>query len=320
MTDKKVAIGVDLGGTRIKLGLVSPGGEIILDHNIATEAENGPNAVISNIIKGAKELIEKSKLNKKNLIGLGIGSPGSVDLDGGTVKYPPNFSNWTIVRLGEEVSKGLGNIKVEVDNDANVAAVGEGKFGAGKGAQNFFLLTLGTGIGGGIMINGKIHRGVTGAAGELGHTSIDFNGPQCNCGNKGCIEAYVGQKYLSKRTVEGLKANPNSKIFELINGDLEKVEPLIIYQAAKAGDEYAINVLNEAGFYLGVAAANYFNIFDFNLAIIGGGVSAARDLIFNSIIKTAKERVLPVLKDRIRIIPAALGNKAGLLGAAGLVL
>jgi glucokinase len=261
-----------------------------------------------------------SKMKKENLIGLGIGSPGSVDLDGGTVKYPPNFPNWTVVRLGEEVSKGLDNIKVAVDNDANVAAVGEGKFGAGKGTSNFFLFTLGTGIGGGIIINDQIYRGPTGAAGELGHISIDYNGPECLCGNKGCIEAYVGQKYLSKRTVEQLKNHPDSKILEIVNGDLEKVEPLVIYQAAKAGDKFASEVLEEAGFYLGIAAATIFNIFDFHLAVIGGGVSAAGDLLFNSIKKTARERVLSVHRDRIQIVPALLGNKAGLLGAAGMVL
>lgn len=320
MITGKIAIGVDLGGTRIKLGLVSENGEIIRDHNIPTEADKGPSTVISNIIRGAKEIIKDNKLSIDDIAGLGIGAPGAVDLNGGTVKYPPNFPKWEVVRLGQEVSLGLNNIKVEVDNDANVAAVGESKFGAGKNVDNFFMLTLGTGIGGAIIINKKIFRGNNGAAAELGHSSINYDGPQCNCGNKGCIEAYVGQKYLSKRTVEKLKEHPESMIIRLVNGDMKKVEPYVIFQAAKQGDKFAIDILEEAGFYLGIVVANYFNIFDFDIAIIGGGVSAAGALIFDSITKTAKERVLPVHKDRIKIVPAKLGNKAGILGAAGLIL
>ena len=320
MKNKKIAIGVDLGGTKIKVGLVDESGELLSHHSTDTESALGPERVIQNIIKGSKELLSLNNLTLKDIHGVGIGSPGSVDLDGGTVKYPPNFANWKVVRLGEEVSKGLENILVGVDNDANVAAVGEYKFGAGKGIENFFLLTLGTGIGGGIIIDGKIHRGVTGAAGELGHTSINFDGPQCNCGSKGCIEAYVGQRYLSKRTADKLRNGAKSKITEIVNGDFDKIEPHIIYHAAQDGDQFAKDVLTETGFLLGIVIANYFNIFDFNLCIIGGGVSAAGDLIFNPMIETAKSRVLSVLKNRIEIKPAILGNKAGFLGAAGLVL
>lgn len=317
--EKNIVIGVDLGGTRIKLGAVNEKGNIIKDLNIASEAELGPEAVIKNIIKGSKELINCGLFPKESIRGVGIGAPGSVDIDGSTVKYPPNFPNWGVVHLGEEVSKGLDNIPVSVDNDANAAAAGESKFGAGKDYSNFLLLTLGTGVGGGIIINNKVFRGETGAGAELGHVSIDYKGVPCKCGNIGCIEAYVGQKYFSQRTIEQLKDYPNSKIIELVNGDLSKIEPYIIYKAAQSGDEFAIKALAEYGFYLGVAIASFINIFDFELVIVGGGISAAGDFIFEPMRKIAKERVLSVHKNKFKIVPAQLGNHAGILGAAALV-
>lgn len=317
--EKNIVIGVDLGGTRIKLGAVNQQGDIIYDINVATESEKGPETVVANIIKGCKELIESGKFPKESLKGVGIGAPGSVDLDGGTVKYPPNFPNWGVVRLGEDVSKGLGGLKVEVDNDANAAIAGESKFGAGRNTDNFFMLTLGTGVGGGIIIDNKVFRGVTGAGAELGHISIDYHGVPCMCGNIGCIEAYVGQRYFSKHVVEQLKENPKSKIIELVNGDMEKVEPFIVFKAAEAGDEFAKNALAEFGFYVGIAIANLINIFDFELAVIGGGISAAGAFIFDPMIKTAKERVLSVHRNKFKIVPAELGNRAGILGAAALV-
>jgi glucokinase len=317
--EKNIVIGVDLGGTRIKLGAVNQKGEIIKDINIASNAEKGPVTVISNIVAGCKELINCGEFPDSSVRGIGIGSPGSIDLDGGTVKYPPNLPNWGVVRLGEEVSKGLGGMLVEVENDANAAVAGESKFGAGKNHSNFFMLTLGTGVGGGIIIDNKIFRGVTGAGGELGHVSIDYNGIPCKCGNIGCVEAYVGQRYFSESTAEKLKNNPNSKIYELINGDYSKLDPFMIFKAADAGDEFAIKALADYGFYVGVAIANFINIFDFELVVIGGGIAAAWDFIFNSMKKTAGERVLSVHRDKFKIVPAELGNKAGILGAAALV-
>jgi glucokinase len=317
--EKNIIIGVDLGGTRIKLGAANQQGDIVKDINVAAEAEKGPQSVISNIIKGCKELIDSGIFPKDSVKGVGIGAPGSVDLDGGTVKYPPNFPNWGVVRLGEEVSKGLNGLTVEVDNDANAAIAGESKFGAGKNTDNFFMLTLGTGVGGGIIIDNKVFRGVTGAGAELGHISIDYKGEPCKCGNIGCIEAYVGQRYFSKRTADQLKDYPGSKIHDLINGDIDKLEPFIIFKAAEAGDEFAIKALAEFGFYVGVAISNLVNIFDFQLAVIGGGISAAGSFIFDPMIKTANERVLSVHRDKFKIVPAELGNRAGILGAAALV-
>ncbi|MFN3135331.1 MAG: ROK family protein [Candidatus Kryptonium sp.] len=311
---KKFAIGVDLGGTFIKAGIVDETGNIVLENSIPTEAEKGPSHVIEQISKIAKKLAQN--FNNGEILGVGIGAPGQVDPEGG-VKYPPNFPGWTVVYLAKEVEKITG-LKTIVDNDANVAAIGEAKFGAGKEHPNFIMVTLGTGVGGGIIIGGKIYRGPTGGAGEIGHVTINFNGPKCNCGNYGCVEAYVGQKYLSSWVAEELKTNPNSKIIELVNGDISRIEPYIISLAAEQGDEFAVNIWKKTGFYVGVMLASVMNLFDITVAIVGGGVAKAGKILFDTMNETVKSRALKPIAEKAIVIPAQLGNKAGILGAGAL--
>lgn len=309
-------IGVDLGGTYIKAGAVTRDGEILYETSIPSQAEVSPQAVVVQIAKAVAAVKENQAGNQ--LEGVGIGSPGMVDLDGGTVKYPPNFSNWTTFRLGEETAKKIGG-HVEVENDANAAAVGELKFGAGKGLKNFIMITLGTGVGGGFIVDGKAFRGEQGGAGEIGHTTINFDGPKCNCGNRGCVEAYVGQRHLSRRVGEQLKSHPDSLINKMIGGDIEKLEPKIISEAAANGDRFALSVWKETGMYVGVAVASACNLFDIGTVIVGGGVANAGKPLFDSIEETAKWRMLPPLRERFKLIQAKLENSAGILGAAALI-
>lgn len=308
-------IGVDLGGTFIKAGPVSKNGNLLYEISIPSQAEIGPDSVVAQIAKAVRTITEKYPHDK--LIGVGIGSPGLVDLDGGTVKYPPNFKNWTVFRLGEETQRATG-VRVEVENDANAAAVGEMKFGAAKGMTNFIMITLGTGVGGGVVIDGKVFRGHSGGAGEIGHITVDFDGPQCKCGNRGCVEAFVGQKYLSQRVLEQLIHHHDSLINKLIDSSVEQLEPKIISQAAEQGDSFALEVWKETGMYIGVAIASTFNLFDISTAIIGGGVAKAGKPLFDSITETVKSRVLSPLRPQVKIIPAALEN-SGILGAAALI-
>lgn len=310
---KKYVIGVDLGGTFIKAGVVDNFGEILIEDSIPTEAEKGPSHVVEQISKVVERL--RKDFNDE-IIGVGIGAPGQVDPEGG-VKYPPNFPGWTVVYLAKEVESKTG-LRAVVDNDANVAGIGEAKFGAGRKYPNFIMVTLGTGIGGGIIINGKIYRGPTGGAGEIGHVSINFDGPKCNCGNYGCVEAYVGQRYLSAWVAEELERNRNSKIIELVNGDLSKIEPRIISIAAEQGDEFAINVWRRAGFYVGVMLASVMNLFDINVAIVGGGIAKTGKILFDAMNETVKSRALKPIAERAIVIPAELGNRAGILGAGAL--
>jgi glucokinase len=311
----KYAIGVDLGGTSIKLGIVSNDGKLVNKISVRTEAEKGPKKVIENIVSGINELTEKSKYK---IAGIGIGCPGVVTPEKGIVENPPNLPGWDKVNIGKIISKEFKK-PVFVNNDANAAAIGELTFGSGKKYKTFIMATLGTGVGGGIVIDKKIYYGDFGAAGEIGHISIDYNGPKCNCGSKGCIEAYAGNLYLRERVRTELKNHPESKIWKLINNDLSKVSPRNIQDAAEAGDEFAKSVIEELGFYLGSAFTSLCNVLDISVFIIGGGMAGFGKPLFDSIRKTIAERVLAPIRPRVKVLPAKLKNDAGIKGASALV-
>jgi glucokinase len=316
MTNKnKYAIGVDLGGTSIKLGIVSDNGKLLKKHTVRTEAEKGPKKVIENIISGINELTEKSKYK---ISGIGIGCPGVVTPGKGIVENPPNFPGWNRVNIGKIISREFKKT-VLVDNDANAAAIGELTFGSGKKYKSFIMITLGTGVGGGIVINKKIYHGDFGAAGEIGHISIDYNGPKCNCGSYGCIEAYAGNHYLRERVRTELKKHPKSKIWKLIENDLSKVSPRNIQDAAESGDAFGKSVIEELGMHLGSAFASLCNVLDISVFIIGGGIAGFGKPLFDSIRKTIARRVMAPIRPRVRVLPAKLKNDAGIKGASALV-
>lgn len=314
---RQLAIGVDLGGTTVKTGLIDSDGKILAQSKLPTRAEENPNAVIEQIKKSITEVLKHT--NGISVAGVGIAAPGIVENPGGIVKSPPNFRGWDVVPLGSELEKEF-KVRIEVDNDANVAAVAESKFGAGKEYPDFLFIIWGTGVGGGIIMNNQIYRGPHGGAGEVGHISVDYQGLQCNCGTKGCVEAYIGQRYLSNRTIEKLKSNPQSKILDIVGGDLTKVEPIYISKAAEAGDLLAKEILVEAGTLLGVAIGGVMNTLDFRVTIIGGGVSAVGDFVYEAIRQSTVHSVQKPLREGIQILRAELGNDAGMLGAAGMVL
>ncbi len=312
---EKYTLGVDLGGTSIKAGIVSEKGKIIEKISIESRSADGPDAVVEQIKKGINELLRKSK---RKIYGIGIGAPGVVTVKKGTVENPPNFPGWEKVNLGKIIQKEFG-IKVFVENDANAAAIGELIFGVGKKYDSFVMITLGTGVGGGIIIDNEIYRGEFGAAGEIGHVTIDHNGPQCNCGSKGCIEAYIGNNYLVSRIKNELPDHPGSKIRELIDNDLNQLSPKVIDTASEAGDAYAQSIVKQMGYYLGCALASVSNLLDVSTFIIGGGVSGFGQPLFDSIKETASSRVLTPLRNRIEVYPAKLKNDAGIKGASALV-
>ncbi len=314
---QQFAIGVDLGGTTVKTGLVNSDGTIIAQSKLPTLAEENPKAVVGQIIKSIQEVLPHA--GGQTISGIGIGSPGLIQNPGGIVKSPPNMKDWDVVPLADEISK-VFNVKVEVDNDANVAAIAEARFGAGRQYSDFLFIVWGTGVGGGIIMNNQIYRGLTGGAGEVGHISIDYNGLLCNCGTKGCVEAYVGQKHLSKRTIEKLKSNPSSKILELVGGDVEKIAPVHISQAAEAGDALANDILVEAGTLMGVMIGGVMSTLDFRVTVIGGGVSAVGNFVYDAIHQSVLRNVQKPLREDIKIVRAQLGNDAGIFGAAGMVL
>lgn len=312
---EKLAVGVDLGGTNIKFGVISSKGKIIKKLSLNCRAAEGPDKVIKQIKSGIKEILAGSK---KHIRGIGIGSPGVVSTKKGTVENPPNFPGWTKINLGKIISKEF-NLKCFVENDANAAAVGELIFGAGKKLNSFVMITLGTGVGGGIILNRKLYRGEIGAAGEIGHMSIDYNGPQCKCGSKGCIEAFVGNNYLISKIKSDLALKPNQKILKLVKNDIDQLSPIIIQQAAEQGDEFALDVIKEMGEQIGSALASVSNLLDVSTFIIGGGVAGFGNPLFEAVTHSIQARVITSLKNRVRILPAKLKNEAGIKGASALV-
>lgn len=311
----KAAIGVDLGGTNIKIGIVSSNGKILKRISVKTEAHQGHEKVIENIKSGIKDIL---KNNKQKIKGIGIGCPGVINVKKGTVENPPNIPGWKKVKLGSIIQKQF-KFDVNIENDANAAAIGEMIFGAGQKYSSFIMVTLGTGVGGGIVFNRKIFRGEFGAAGEIGHISIDGNGPKCNCGSYGCIETYIGNQYLKNRVKIELAYQLDSKMWELIDNDLSNVSPRIIQNAAELGDKYAKSIIHNMGVQLGTAFASLSNVLDISTFIIGGGVAGFGKPLFETICKTATARVLTPLRPRVKVTPAKLKNDAGIKGASALV-
>ena len=311
----KYAIGVDLGGTSIKIGLVSEDGKIVKKIFVDTEASGGPRKVICNIKNGVHQLLSEINLP---IQGIGIGCPGVVNPQKGIVENPPNFYNWKKVNVGRPLSMEFEK-DVFVENDANAAAIGELIFGNGKKYHSFVMVTLGTGVGGGIIIKRKLYHGDFSAAGEIGHITIDHNGPKCNCGSFGCIEAYAGSNYLRKRVWDGLKQHPRSLINKLIEKNYDHLTPRKIKEAADKGDKFAISIIEDLGVKLGAAFASVSNLIDVSTYIVGGGVAGFGKPLFNSIQKTFSSRVLKSLQPRVKVVAAQLKNEAGIKGASALV-
>lgn len=312
---ERYSVGVDLGGTNIKIGIVSSSGRIVKKEKVKTFAERGPDSVVAQIKYAINNILKK---NKYKIEGIGIGSPGIVKLKGGIVEYPPNFPNWGRVYLGKIISKEF-DLKVHVENDANVAAIGELMFGNGKRLDSFIMVTLGTGVGGGIIFNKKLFRGEYGAAGEIGHTTIDYKGAKCNCGSFGCIETFVGNHYIVNDIKKQLTDHMDSLIWKLIDEDFENLSPITIQEAAEKGDAFASQVINDLGFYIGCSLASVTNLLDISTFIIGGGVAGFGKPLFNAIQKTVEVRVLRPIQKRVKILPAKLKNDAGIKGASALV-
>lgn len=310
----KYAIGVDLGGTKVKIGIVTSEGRIVKKISVPTLASEGVDKSLSQIKKGISKILEGSQLK---ISGIGIGAPGVVSLKKGTVENPPNLPGWGKVHLGKIMSKEF-SMQTFVENDANAAAIGELIYGAGKKLNSFIMVTLGTGVGGGIIYNQQLFRGDVGAAGEIGHLTIDINGPQCKCGSFGCLETYLGNNYIVENVKELLK-DSESKIMDLIENNIENLSPEVIHKAASLGDEFSKNIINDLGEKLGFGLASIINVLDISNIIIGGGVAGFGKPLFEAALLSIKSRVLKSLSPRVKVFPAKLKNNAGIKGASSLV-
>lgn len=317
---KSFAVGVDLGATTVKTGIVDTNGSISDQVSFDSKADKGPAVVIQQIVFSIQQILGKYDI--ADCKGIGIGTPGVVSSISGMVLHPPNFTNWTSVDVAKKVRQSFP-VPVHIENDANCAALAEARFGAGKEFKDFLFVIWGTGVGGGIILNHRLFHGPGGGAGEIGHLSIDYEGAACNCGGTGCIESYIGQRYLSQRTKEILRTLDSDKreiIVKLVKGDLDRIDPAIISKAAELGDPTAISILKEAGTLLGAALASIMNVLDLEIAVIGGGISAAPGFVYEAILSSIRSRVLKPHQAGAKVIRAMLGNNAGIIGAASLVL
>ena len=313
---KKYYVGIDLGGTFIKGGIADAEGNILANDKIPTESEKGSSGVAQNIAKLAKSLMEKCSLTTADVVGLGIGVPGMIDSKNGEVVYSNNLG-WEHFFISEEVEK-LTGLPVKIANDANVAAIGETKFGCGKEYENTILITLGTGVGGGIVIDGKLFEGYRSAGAELGHAVIVAGGEPCTCGRKGCLEAYASATALIRDTKRAMQANKKSKMWEV--GSLDNVTGKTSFDYADC-DESAKAVVENYIEKLGVGITNLANEFRPQAIILGGGVCAEGDKLIKPLQAFLDKEIFAGEKGpQIKILTATLGNSAGLLGAVALWL
>ncbi|HWF43827.1 MAG TPA: ROK family protein [Candidatus Kapabacteria bacterium] len=316
-------LGVDIGGTTIKIGVVEMPSGIVRAEAAFPTPQEGARAVATEIAQHVRDF--RSAYPEVDRLGVGV--PGAMNLDRSLVRYPPNFKGWKEEPLRQYLTEVLPEFShIEVDNDAKVATLAEAKLGAGQNTSHFLLVTLGTGVGGGIYCKEGndsspkftgIFRGASGGAGEFGHTSIDFNGPLCNCGARGCIEAYLGQHYLSERTRKKLLDDPS--ISSPLRSIEDELTPKLIADAMNSGDAFARSVFEEAGMLLGVALANTAKLLDIHVFIVGGGVADAGPVLFDAALTSLRANVLENLKPVVEIRRAAFGNRAGIIGAAMLV-
>ncbi len=307
-------VGVDIGGTSMSVGLVPfAGGAPIALANEATRAERGPAQVVGTVVAMIRAAV--ATVGPERVCGCGVGAPGPLDRDRGMVLETPNLG-WRDVPLAKMVRQGTG-LPVVLDNDANCFAFGEWWLGAGRRAKRLIGLTLGTGIGGGFVLDGNVYRGASDAAAEIGHMSVDLAGRRCACGSRGCVEAYASGSAIAARAAEAVASGGDSTLVELVKGDAAAITAEAVCSAAAAGDALAMDIVAETARVLGVTVANVIHLFNPDVVVIGGGVAGAGARLFAPLRAEAERRAFPSAIAACRIVPAALGEVAGVVGAAG---
>ncbi len=314
-------LGLDIGGTNVVVGLVPlEGGEALGLRRLPTLPDGGGEDVVRRAAAAAEDcladVLGADAGRRSEVAGIGIGAPGPLDRESGILLEAPNLG-WRDFPLQGLVSEAL-DLPATLDNDANCATYGEWWMGAGRGSEILVGLTLGTGIGGGFVMNGEIHHGASDAASEFGHMTIDSTGRKCKCGNYGCLEAYASGPNIAARAVEGIEAGVESILTDLVDGDLEKLTAATVYDGVVQGDPYAHEVMKETAKFLGVGVANLINALNPDAIVIAGGVTRAGDHLFGPLLKEVRRRAFRSAVEACRIVPATLPETAGVIGAAGI--
>lgn len=309
-------VGIDLGGTNTKIGVLNKEGDILKSTIIKTLSMEGVDRTLERIWDTIQELAKDLDINKANIKGIGLGIPGPV-LDQSVVAFFANFPWGKNVNIKEKLEK-LTGIETKLDNDANIIALGEAKYGAGKGSKSSVTVALGTGIGGGIYVDGKLISGYKGAGGEIGHMKVVKDGKLCGCGQRGCFEAYASATGLIREAVSRLTVNKQNLLYKMIDGDLMKLEAKDIFDAAREGDAFSLELVDYEAEYLALGVANILNIINPEVVILGGGVALAGDILLNLMREKLNKYALPITLEDLKIVQGVLGNEAGIKGAVGL--
>ena len=318
MSDKKI-IGIDLGGTSAKIGILNNVGEVDLKWSINTDNSDQGAKIVPNIIQSLKENLNQLGLTSADILGIGMGSPGSVNRSNGTVIGAYNLNWKTLQPIRQQIEDVFG-VPFFIDNDANVAALGEQWVGAGNSEPDVSFITVGTGVGSGLIVDGQLVHGANDSAGEIGHLTVEPNGYQCTCGKKGCLEQYASATGIVRLAHD--MSRSESKDSPLLNAirTSKEIDSKLIFDFAKDGDEFAESVVDQFSYYLGIALSNVSNLLNPSTIVLGGGVSKAGDYLVKKVSKIVQDYTFPPIRETTKIKIAELGNDAGMIGAASLVL
>lgn len=315
---KPYAIGIDVGGTKIRAGLVNRDGHILHRYTTQAHSEKEPHFVIQAIVQAFQQVVKQSRVAPAEIEAVGLGFPGNTNGPAGIVLVCSNLPAWDHVPLRDIVAGRIG-VPVVLDNDTNLAAVGEHRYGAGRGAKNMCYVTFSTGYGIGIIINNRLYVGHTGTAGELGHVVINIGGPPCTCGKNGCVMAYASGIGLSRMAYERIEAGADTVLRQVAPPDGRRIPGEQIARAAKQGDAVAREILNTAGYYAGVGMSMIVQILNPELIVIGGGLTRIGPMLMEPALAAMREHTQPELIDSVRVAPWQLGDDLGIIGAAARV-
>jgi glucokinase len=309
-------IGVDLGGTKILAGVFNHALECIGSAKLSTKPQRGVDKVIERIARCVGDAADEADLTLKQVAGVGIGAPGAVDFDSGTVIFAPNLEGWKDVALKKELEKQLG-VPVFVENDCNIAVLGVHVAELKAKPRSVIGIFVGTGIGGGLIVNGELFSGFCHTAGEIGHMVLEISGPKCGCGNKGCFEALASRTAIFQQIKAGIKDGEKTLLTEMLGDDLEDLRSGDLRKAIRRGDKFVDRVIEGASEYIGIATANLINILNPEVVVLGGGViEALGDEMMSVIVETAKDYAMPGTMKDVEIIASKLGDSAGITGGA----
>jgi glucokinase len=312
---KLPVLAIDLGGTKIITAIISNSSQVMAKEYQLTLADEGPQSIIERMFSAIDHILILRNMNSSQLASITIAAAGAIDFDKGLITASPNLPGWNDVPL-RDIVKEKYRVNTFLINDASAAALGEHRLGAGRGVSNLIYLTISTGIGGGIIINDKLYSGQSGSAGEIGHMTIDVNGPRCNCGNIGCFEVLASGTAVAKEAIRQIRQGERSSLIEIVDGKIENITAEKVEVAARGGDSLALEIISRAANYLGIGMVNLVNILNPEMIIVGGGMSNMGDLLLNPARQVVKERAFQIAAQAVRIVTAQLGEDVGVLGAA----